>query len=247
MTEDKFRLLANRLIRKNIADRADRIAAIDALISEYEESSGEIPDSRILDKLSDHLLSEEMKDISAHKMQRDEYPILSHTQRASRHSNEVPLCQMEDKFSTIDIELHRHEDIAKKLIAEINREARYYRKLNEKQPVYTRMMTEEERIYYSSLNDSKSLFRGREHVEWSLEVRRRDNFTCQKCGVYRRSGLHAHHIEAYNVAVELRNEVNNGITLCGNCHNDFHDIYGYGGNTREQLNEWMRGDWAFEL
>ena len=247
MTEAKFRLLANKLIRKNIADRVERIAAIDALISEYVGSSGQVPDSRILDKLTDYLLSEEMKDVSAHKMQRDEYPILSHTQRASRQSTEVPLCQMSDKLSTIDIELYRHEDSSKKLMAEVNREARYYRKLNEKQPVHVRIMTEEERTHYSLLVDSKALFRGKEHVEWSLEVRRRDNFTCQKCGVYRRSGLHAHHIEAYNVAVDLRNEVINGITLCSSCHNDFHDTYGYGGNTRDQLNEWMRGDWSFEL
>lgn len=247
MTEERFRLLANRLIRKNIDDRAERMAAVDTLISEYVGSSGEIPDSHIMDKLSDYVLMEELKNTDAYKMRHEDYPILSHTQRSTRKSSEVPLFEVAERLSMTDVELHRHEEPEKKLLAEINREVRKYRELNRAQPVISRKTTEEELQHYSKLQPSgPSLFRDKEHIEWSLEVRRRDNFTCQKCGVHKRVGLHAHHIEAYNVAVELRNEVNNGITLCKKCHREFHETYGYGDNTRAQLDEWMRREWSFD-
>ena len=32
--------------------------------------------------------------------------------------------------------------------------------------------------------------------------------------------------------------VDNGIPLCNECHQDFHMIYGYGNNTEEQFLEW---------
>jgi len=75
----------------------------------------------------------------------------------------------------------------------------------------------------------------------------RDNCMCVCCGTkgkknYRNKnyrGLVAHHIEAYNSNVELRQEINNLITLCKKCHKDFHKKYGYGNNTLDQFNEWL--------
>jgi len=51
--------------------------------------------------------------------------------------------------------------------------------------------------------------------------------------------LNAHHINAYNVFPELRYDVTNGLTLCEPCHREFHNQYGYGFNTVEQLEEWL--------
>lgn len=58
----------------------------------------------------------------------------------------------------------------------------------------------------------------------------RDNYTCQICG---KSGgtLNAHHIEPWNVNIELRFNINNLITLCVQCHHHFHDKYGYNCNS----------------
>ena len=55
---------------------------------------------------------------------------------------------------------------------------------------------------------------------WRRAVYQRDNFTCQRCGVKgsRKHRLNAHHIKAFATHIELRFEVNNGITLCKNCH-----------------------------
>lgn len=52
---------------------------------------------------------------------------------------------------------------------------------------------------------------------WRAAVYDRDDFTCQDCG--RRGGrLHAHHIKAWAEFPELRFEVENGQTLCVECH-----------------------------
>jgi hypothetical protein len=73
--------------------------------------------------------------------------------------------------------------------------------------------------------------------EWSFKVKRRDGFTCQKCG--KRGGvLHSHHIESWDQNPELRFNIENGITLCEDCHFEFHKKYGKGKNTREQFARW---------
>lgn len=73
---------------------------------------------------------------------------------------------------------------------------------------------------------------------WRRSVYIRDDYTCQKC--YKRSGtLNAHHLDGYNWHKEGRYDVNNGITLCSQCHIEFHKKYGYGHNTKEQFNNFI--------
>ena len=79
------------------------------------------------------------------------------------------------------------------------------------------------------------------YKDWRESVYERDNYTCQKCGDNKGGNLNAHHIESYRSNPELRTEVANGITLCEDCHKDFHHQYGYGGNTKEQWNEFIKG------
>ena len=59
--------------------------------------------------------------------------------------------------------------------------------------------------------------------QWRTFVLRRDKFTCQHCG-QRGGKLNAHHIIAFSICPELRFDVNNGITLCKNCHVKLHKI-----------------------
>ena len=54
-----------------------------------------------------------------------------------------------------------------------------------------------------------------------MSVFKRDNFTCQKCGIVGRE-LNAHHIKPYAKYKELRYELSNGITLCEDCHKLVH-------------------------
>lgn len=58
-----------------------------------------------------------------------------------------------------------------------------------------------------------------EYKKWRSGVFSRDNYTCQKCGA--KTGLQAHHIVAWSETEEtpkLRYDINNGITLCKECH-----------------------------
>lgn len=81
------------------------------------------------------------------------------------------------------------------------------------------------------------------YIQWRNEVFLRDNYTCQCCE--RRGGdLNAHHIKNFKDNIELRYKVNNGITLCKECHllgykDSFHSIYGEKNNTKEQLIEYI--------
>lgn len=56
-----------------------------------------------------------------------------------------------------------------------------------------------------------------EYARWRLSVFKRDNFTCQICGI-RDGKIQADHIKPYALFPELRLDINNGRTLCPNCH-----------------------------
>lgn len=83
-----------------------------------------------------------------------------------------------------------------------------------------------------------------EYPIWRKSVFERDNYTCQCCGDSSGANLNAHHLQNFSVYKELRYDVNNGITLCENCHgfkfeNSFHSIYGTQNNSKEQLLEYI--------
>lgn len=58
--------------------------------------------------------------------------------------------------------------------------------------------------------------RSPEYQRWRQEVRRHDGNACRICGVQR--NLHIHHIKPLERYPEFATELDNGITLCGNCH-----------------------------
>lgn len=52
---------------------------------------------------------------------------------------------------------------------------------------------------------------------WRKEVFKKDNHTCRLCNA-RGGKLHAHHIKKWSTHKEVRTDVNNGVTLCQDCH-----------------------------
>ncbi len=64
--------------------------------------------------------------------------------------------------------------------------------------------------------------------EWRMAVFLRDNFTCQFCGARCHRGLGksvflvAHHIKSWARHKSLRYDIDNGITLCEDCHSLVH-------------------------
>jgi endogenous inhibitor of DNA gyrase (YacG/DUF329 family) len=65
-----------------------------------------------------------------------------------------------------------------------------------------------------------------EWKNWRNGVFKRDNYTCQICGIKNKKGivveLHPHHIKSFSLHHELRYDVNNGQTLCSICHHKLH-------------------------
>lgn len=73
---------------------------------------------------------------------------------------------------------------------------------------------------------------------WRTSVYERDNYTCQKC---KQVGyeLRAHHIESYAEHENKRCDVNNGVTLCNQCHLKFHKTHGRKNINRKQLDRFL--------
>lgn len=63
---------------------------------------------------------------------------------------------------------------------------------------------------------SNKLRTTRQYREWRSKVFERDNFTCQECG--NTNNLEAHHLKEISKYPQLIYEVDNGITLCHECH-----------------------------
>lgn len=73
---------------------------------------------------------------------------------------------------------------------------------------------------------------------WRKRVLERDNYTCQRCGLHlpkdgnldayciTETLVEAHHIEPVACAPAMAADIDNGITLCINCHNDVHHMDG---------------------
>lgn len=65
-----------------------------------------------------------------------------------------------------------------------------------------------------------------EYVEWRTAVYKRDGYSCVDCGKKSSKGLaiylEAHHIKHWAKHIGLRFEVENGVTLCKQCHIDRH-------------------------
>ncbi|WP_112181376.1 HNH endonuclease [Paraliobacillus zengyii] len=98
-------------------------------------------------------------------------------------------------------------------------------------PNYRPQITTEER-------EIGRLFEG--YGVWRKSVYERDNYTCQCCGDDKGGNLHAHHLDGYNWCKEKRIDIDNGITLCEDCHNKFHKKYGNRNNTKQQFITYVR-------
>jgi hypothetical protein len=79
------------------------------------------------------------------------------------------------------------------------------------------------------------------YKDWRNSVFKRDEYICQCCGLTGGIYLHAHHLDNYSEFIDKRLDLENGITLCSDCHSDFHKMYGTKGNTKEQFEEYMTG------
>lgn len=115
-------------------------------------------------------------------------------------------------------------------------------------------------LYYCNNCSSKILVSGENHPRWNSSISEeerkygrcseeyslfvhsvlaRDKYCCVCCGKQGSDKIEAHHLNGYNWYVEGRVDIDNGVTLCRDCHKDFHNRYGSGNNTKEQFEEWL--------
>ena len=64
-----------------------------------------------------------------------------------------------------------------------------------------------------------------EYCEWRTTVYERDDYSCQECG-QKGGKLNAHHIVPWSVSEEKRFDLDNGQTLCYECHVKVHALDG---------------------
>lgn len=77
-----------------------------------------------------------------------------------------------------------------------------------------------------------------EYKLWRELIFVRDNWTCQRCRE-RGGKLNIHHLYNFADFPGLQTSVENGITLCKECHKEFHKIYGLKNNTEEKIKEFL--------
>lgn len=78
------------------------------------------------------------------------------------------------------------------------------------------------------------------YKQWIEKVYKRDNYTCQKCGEIGGS-LNAHHLNSYADFPKQRTKLENGITLCEDCHQKFHKEYGFKHNIESEFKQFLKG------
>ena len=66
------------------------------------------------------------------------------------------------------------------------------------------------------MQDIQAIRRSKEYKQWQRDIKQRDGNACRVCRVTR--NLHTHHIKPLDSYPDFATELDNGITLCGNCH-----------------------------
>lgn len=90
------------------------------------------------------------------------------------------------------------------------------------------------------------------YQRYRRRVLERDHYKCVICSKFQEKGLRVHHIYSWEEYKELRFALENGVTLCSECHDEeyigsFHDIYGTTKNTLEQFIEFYERETGFNF
>lgn len=101
----------------------------------------------------------------------------------------------------------------------------------EKHHAYNPLLTDEERIQNRDVI---------EYVIWRKGVFEKDGYTCRVCGDNRGGNLQAHHLNSYSAFSDERFDIGNGITLCAQCHKQYHVACGFCDSTSEKFNQWFK-------
>lgn len=77
-----------------------------------------------------------------------------------------------------------------------------------------------------------------EYKNWINNVLSMDQYRCVV--THTKDSLQVHHLDGYNWCREHRTNVRNGISLCKEIHDEFHNIFGRGNNTKKQFVDYIK-------
>lgn len=73
--------------------------------------------------------------------------------------------------------------------------------------------------------DSSKYGRDEKSKEWARLVKERNHYLCQICKI-KNQNIVSHHILPWLLYKNLRYDLNNGICMCSECHDEYHKMYG---------------------
>ena len=91
-----------------------------------------------------------------------------------------------------------------------------------------------------------SRFEDQDYTLWARRIKELDRYICRICGKKynwkdtENERFHSHHLNSWDIHINERYDINNGVCLCSRCHLSFHQLFGKGNNTRAQFIEFMK-------
>jgi hypothetical protein len=208
---------------------------VERMIEGYVAATGEYPSESFLEGLADVLLSDMLKDNDMNKIQKYEYSILSDNQvkRRDQYGKSISRdVSLTDEKIHLLVDYHHNTLTQQHLVYKPTVEA-FDESIKEPPKIDP---TEKQPIYNFTSKKYGNGSRTEDDAKWSRAVKERDGYRCQNPNCNSRVGImHAHHIESYVDNPDVRTSLSNGVTLCNDCHTEFHSMYGKGGNTHSQI------------
>jgi hypothetical protein len=236
--DTSFRRSINALFKSN-EPMEYKNSEVERMIEGYVAATGEYPSETFLEMLADVLLSDMLRDNDMTKIQKTEYPILSTNQMKRR--NQYALIRgrishgeilMTDEKIQLFTDYHLNTLAQQHLVYKPPMES-FEKSIKDTPKVDP---VEKQPIYYFTSKKYGNGSRTENDAKWSRAVKDRDGYCCQNPKCNSRVGImHAHHIESYVDNPDVRTMLSNGVTLCNDCHIEFHSIFGKGGNNRTQI------------
>jgi len=152
------------------------------------------------------------------KLDREKYPNMGHFIKHSKETKEKMSLNHKGRTGKKNSEEHRRK---------ISESQKGIPKLNERGKKHWNWKG-------GKVKENKRIRGQSEYKIWRELVFERDDWTCQKC-LKRGVELNPHHIINFSDNEDLRFDIDNGITLCRECHYKFHKEYGYKNNNKKQI------------
>lgn len=89
--------------------------------------------------------------------------------------------------------------------------------------------------------ERQRIMQSQKYKTWRTSVFKRDDYTCIICK-QKGYNLNAHHVVPFSSDNSLRFDIDNGITMCKECHSVFHHIFGRQNIGQQEINTFIIGD-----